>query len=676
MTTRKITIATTLSIALIALTIMSPFTSVSRSPLSPQPITQASPASLSLPATLHARGATFPAPLVSAYASNYHSENPNVTVSYQAVGSGAGQRALINKTDDFDASDAPLSANQRILAPNVLHIPETIGSVTLSYNLTAAGIPTGLNLTGAVIADIYLGAILNWNDAAIQGLNPGVTLPNHSITTVHRSDSSGTTFVFTSFLSLDSPTWATTIGSGTAVNWPGSPTGSPPPIAVTGNGNGGVASVIASTPYSLGYVELNYALAHKFTFGNIQNPAGNFIVPTLTTTQNAIINFAGTFPQGSGDWSTVSLLNQPGAQTYPIASFSYFLVYKELNVVPSMDLNETFQAKALTNFLYWAVNNPGQSLAPGLFYVPLPTNIRLIDNASIASITFTTIGSPTSKTIALSVSNTGGWSNTAITVYSGDTITLSLSSSDGLTHQWFLDLNNNGVVDANETSSPPFSSTTSFAFTPKIGVNIPTGGNWVYKDANNIANTGTLTVIQQQVAAPFHPASTLSSSTTPKLDTSKVSTIGTAIIDSRALTVSGNITVVAVDATSGLITAIKSYIIPGLQMFKPSGAPNPQVKFLLNAAVSNGAVSQPLSSDITIQFLGATGTATTQLTRQLDLLGKGTVNIFDAAVAGAAYGCNSTQTCYNPAADFNADGIINIFDFAIFGNFYGALVFR
>ena len=674
MTTRKIRIATTLSVALIALTMMSALTSVPRSPLSPQPITQAFPGSLSEPATLHGRGASFPAPLIFTYASNYHSQNSNVSVSYQSVGSGAGQRALINKTDDFDASDAPLNTQQRILAPNVLHIPETIGSVTLSYNLTAAGIPTGLNLTGAVIAQIYLGQILTWNDPAIQGLNPGFILPNHSITTVHRSDSSGTTFVFTSFLSKDSATWATTVGSGTSVAWPGSPTGSPPPIAITGSGNSGVASVIKSTPYSVGYVELNYALTNSFTFANIQNPAGTFVTPSLTTTQNAIINYGGTFPTGADDWSSISLINQPGAQTYPIASFSYFLVYKELNVVPTMDLNETFQAKALINFLYWAVNNPGQSLAPALNYVPLPTNIRLIDNASIASISFTTVGSPTSRTINLSVSNAGGWSNTAITVYSGDTITLSLSSSDGLTHQWFLDLNNNGVVDANETSSPPFSSSTpiSFAFTPKIGVNIPVAGNWVYKDANNVANTGTLTIIQQQIAAPFHPASSLSSGTTPKVDSSKVSTIGTVIIDSRALTVSGNIAVVAVDATSGLNPTSKSYLIPGLQMFKSSGAPNPQVKFLLNAAVSPYA----LSSDITVQIQGTTGIATTQLTRQLDLLGKGTVNIFDAAVAGAAYGCNSTQTCYNPLADFNADSTINIFDFAIFGNFYGALVFR
>ncbi|HVH14412.1 MAG TPA: phosphate ABC transporter substrate-binding protein PstS [Candidatus Angelobacter sp.] len=666
---RKVRIATILSVALIALSIMAALTGVPRAPFTPQPITQASPSSLTEPATLHARGATFPAPLISAYVSNYQSQNSNVTISYQALGSGAGQRAFINKTDDFDASDAPLNSQQRILAPNVLHIPETIGSVTLSYNLTAAGIPAGLDLTGAVIAQIYLGVILNWNDPAIQSLNPGFVLPNHSITTVHRMDSSGTTFVFTSFLSQDSSTWATTVGSGTTVTWPGSPTGSPPPIALSGNGNGGVASVIKSTPYSIGYVELNYALSNSFTFANVQNPAGTFVTPSLTTTQNAIINYGGTFPTGAGDWSSVSLLNQPGAQTYPIASFSYFLVYRELNVVPSMDLNETFQSKALINFLYWAVNNPGQSLAPTLKYVPLPTNIRLIDNASIASITFTIDSTPVSKTINLSVSNTGGWSTTAATVTSGDAIALSLSSTDGLTHQWFLDLNNNGVVDANETASPSFSSTTPipFVFTPKIGVNIPTGGNWVYKDANNLANTGMLTVMQQQSAGPLHPASTLNSPTfTPTIDGSRVTTVGTIIVDTRTDALSGNITLAAVDSTSGSNTFTKAYIFTKLQ-------PGVTVhKIVFNVQV----LPYALSSDIVVQISGLTPTISKLLSRELDPLGQGSDSFLDVSFMASLYGAVLGQPSYNPTADVLAHNQVDFLDISTEAFYFQAPVFR
>ena len=674
MISREITITTTLSLALIALTIMSLTTAIPRSPASPQRTTQLPfPSSLTLPAALHARGATFPAPLIAAYASNYHAQNSNVTLTYGGGGSGAGQRALINKTDDFDASDAPLNAQQRILAPNVLHIPETIGSVTLSYNLTAAGIPTGLNLTGAVIAQIYLGAILFWNDPGIQSLNPGFTLPNHNITTAHRFDGSGTTFVFTSFLSQASPTWATSVGSGTTVLWPGSPTGVPPPIAITGNGNGGVASVISSKPYSIGYVELNYALnpLHKLTFANVQNPAGNFITPTLATTQNAIVNYAGTFPTGSGDWSTVSLLNQPGAQTYPLASFSYFLVYRELNVVPSMDLNETFQAKALVNFLYWAVNSQGQGLAPNLYYVPLPTNVRLIDNASIASMTFTIPSTPISSTINLSASATTGWNPTSITVYSGDTITLMLSSADGLTHQWFLDLNNNNVIDANETASLTFNSITpiAFVFTPKIGVNIPLAGSWTYKDANNLANTGTLRVIQQQVAAPFLPRSTLNDPIyTPTLDTSRVTTIGTLVVDARTFALSGNITVAAVDSgsTSTIPTFIKAYLLTNLQ---PNSATH---KFAFNVQVQPYA----LSSVINMQITGLTPTIGKILTREIDPLGKGSVAFLDISFMASLFGTTVGQLTYNPTADILAHGKVDFLDISTAALNYLAPVFR
>src|SRR5215471_4901422 len=184
--------------------------------------------SLNLNVTINGAGGTLVAPLMTVWQQQYHAQFPNTTINYAAVGSGAGRNALFNKTVDFAGSDAPLSSAQRFLAPGAVHIPEVVGSAVLAYNIP--GIPIGLNLTGAIVARIYLGTILNWSDPQIQNINHGFTLPNHRIITVHRSDSSGTTFVFTSWLTLDSPTeWATSIGvtsGGPTFNWPGSLDGS------------------------------------------------------------------------------------------------------------------------------------------------------------------------------------------------------------------------------------------------------------------------------------------------------------------------------------------------------------------------------------------------------------------------------------------------------------------
>lgn len=630
--------------------------------------------------TLHARGASFPAPMIFNWIPTYQSQTPGVTISYQSVGSGAGQRAFMNKTDDFDASDAPLSTSQRYLTPNVLHIPETIGSVTLSYNLP--GITASLNLTGAIIAQIYMGGILNWNDPAIQSLNPHVSLPAHQITTVHRSDSSGTTFIFTSFLSQDSAAWASAIGANTAVTWPGSPTGSPPPISLSGNGNGGVAAVIASTQYSFGYVELNYALQNGFTFAQIQNPKGNFILPSLTTTSYAVQNSSTILPAGSADWSSVNMLNRPGNQTYPIASFTYLLVYQELNVIPSMDLNETYQANALINFLYWVVNK-GQQYTSALSYVPLPTFVRQIDNASIASITFTT---PTknNRTIHLSESASGGWNGTSttgpsITIYSGDTVNLVLSSTDSATHQWFVDYNNNGAMDANEvaTASATFNSPTFTAsppITPAIGINVPTSGNFTYRDANNPTNSGTIQIIRQLVVAPFLVPATLNQGNALKIDSSKVTTVGSLIINMRKLTVSGNITEVAADAssTSVIVTAAKSFLVPNLQLHTVPNQAGVQVRFVFNAAVSPYA----LSSIGFLQLVGTTATLTNELTREVDMAANGFVSIVDVGVVFNDYGFSTGSPQYNPLADLAATGTVNIADATIVSINYGAPVFR
>ncbi len=208
-------------------------------------------------ATLNGAGATFPQPFLNATIVTYTTQiRTNLQINYQGVGSGSGIKSLTNKTVDFAASDAPLTDSQRSAAPNALHIPETIGAVTLAYNLP--NIPSGLHLSGSVIAQIFLGTTTNWNDPAITALNSGTTLPDHAITTVHRSDSSGTTNVFTRYLSNVSSTWNTQVGFGTSVQWPGT-------NALGASGNANVASTVIQTPYAIGYVELTYALQNSMT---------------------------------------------------------------------------------------------------------------------------------------------------------------------------------------------------------------------------------------------------------------------------------------------------------------------------------------------------------------------------------------------------------------------------
>ena len=633
------------------------------------------PNELNLNVTLNAAGASFPAPLIFNWTSEYHTQNHgNVTINYSSVGSGKGQIAFTNKTVDFAASDAPLSPSQRLLTPGVLHIPETIGSVSASYNLVTSGgtrIVSGLNFTGAVLANIYLGAITTWNDAAIQSLNPGVTLPSTTINPVHRSDSSGTTFVWTSFLCLDSPTWCNTVGKGTSVKWL-TPTAA--------NGNGGVASFVNNTANTIGYVELNYALSHGLTYGRVQNPSGNFISPSLQTTTYAVNNSSSTLPQGKGDWSGVSMLNAAGAKTYPIASFTYLLVYQELNVVPSMDQVDKVQAQALINFLNWAISN-GQVFAPYLSYVALPPAVVAIDQASINSITYTEISSSSSPTFSLSASSTG-WNGVnpgpSITVFSGDRVTLLLSSADANPHKWYIDINNNRQQDLNETNiqSPTFSTSTQvpYVFVPTIWnqTSLPSAGSFFYRDANNPGINGTITVLQQQVAAAFsEPVQT--SSFTPTLDSSRVDTIGSLVIALRTNLASGNITIEAVDKVSGSLTYIKAggYVLSGLQLRSVTGLPGLQLKFVLNV----GVLPNALSSDISLQLVGTTPTLTHVLTRELDLASQGTINIVDFGPVLSAYGTTLGSSGYSAAADFNGDGTINILDVGPFLAWFGAQVF-
>lgn len=325
-------------------------------------------------ATLNGSGATFPYPLLASMITQYQKQKTNVLINYQAIGSGGGISALGGKTVDFAASDAPLGASDRSLAPGTLHIPETIGAVTLAYDLP--GIPTGLHLTGKVLADIFSGNLTVWNDPEIQSLNANVTLPAKSILIIHRSDGSGTTFIFTGYLSASSAPWKKAIGQGKTVAWP---------TGIGANGNTGVASVVQGTQYTIGYVELAYALQNNMTVAAIQNPAGNWILPRLDTTQLAVQSGASKgLPAGNADWSGVDILNAPDPQAYPIVSFTYLLVYQELNVIPGMT---QAKATALVQFLWWVIHD-GQKLAPDLAYAQLPANVVQIDEASIQSITF------------------------------------------------------------------------------------------------------------------------------------------------------------------------------------------------------------------------------------------------------------------------------------------------
>jgi phosphate transport system substrate-binding protein len=328
-----------------------------------------------------------------------------VNINYQSIGSGGGIRQFTERTVDFGASDAPLSENdtQALPGPGV-HIPETIGSVVAAYNIN--GVPEkGLKLTGPVLADIFLGEITTWNDPRIQELNPELTLPSENIVVVHRSDGSGTTFVWTSYLSAVSPGWSDTVGAGTSVEWPAG-LGAP--------GNEGVANTIISTPNSIGYVELAYALTTDTDYAYIQNMEGNFVEPSLDSTRAAVEaavlsgndgtnttattsnNSTGTtnatdtqnmtsidLPAGNEPWRDVSLLNAPGANSYPIASFSYLLLYQDL----STNIDSMERARALVDFIQWAITD-GQQFASELSYVPLPDPVVQHNMQTLESLTF------------------------------------------------------------------------------------------------------------------------------------------------------------------------------------------------------------------------------------------------------------------------------------------------
>jgi phosphate transport system permease protein/phosphate transport system substrate-binding protein len=324
--------------------------------------------------TINGAGATFPFPLIDTWRVDYQKVHPEVNINYQSIGSGGGVKQFTEKTVDFGATDAPLTQNESQKASGAVHIPETIGSVVAAYNIQS--IPDkGLKLSGEVLADIFLGKITKWNDPKIQSLNKDKTLPGDDIVVVHRSDGSGTTFVWTDYLSSASPIWKEQLGKGKSVEWP---------VGIGAPGNEGVANAIKGTPNTIGYIELSYALTTNTPFAFIQNKEGAFVEASLASTMAAVQTYVSSLPNGDGVWTNVSLVNAPGADSYPIASFSYLLLYKELSTDPNLD---QAKAKAVVDFISWAITD-GQKTAQGLNYVPLPDGVVKLDQDTLKSLTF------------------------------------------------------------------------------------------------------------------------------------------------------------------------------------------------------------------------------------------------------------------------------------------------
>ena len=323
---------------------------------------------------INGAGATFPFPLIDTWRVDYQKVKPEVDINYQSIGSGGGVKQFTEKTVDIGASDAPLTPQEAGKVPGVVHIPETIGSVVAAYNIPS--IPgKGLKLTGEVLADIFLGKITKWNDPKIQSLNQDKTLPADDIVVVHRSDGSGTTYVWTDYLSNISSAWHDQVGKGKSVAWP---------VGIGAPGNEGVSNAIKGTPNTIGYIELTYALTTNTPFAYIKNQAGNFIEPSLASTEAAVATKETSLPKGDPSWANVTMLNAPGNNSYAIASFTYLLLNKDLAKNPNM--NEA-KAKALVDFISWAITE-GQKTAKSLNYVALPDNVVKADQETLKSLTF------------------------------------------------------------------------------------------------------------------------------------------------------------------------------------------------------------------------------------------------------------------------------------------------
>ena len=298
---------------------------------------------------INGAGATFPNPIYSKWFAEYNRLHPDVRINYQSLGSGAGIRQLTSRTVFFGASDQPMKDEQLQSAPGaILHFPTVLGAVVPIYNLP--GVSGGLKFSGPLLADIVLGKVTRWNDPAIVKLNPGVNLPDQEITFVHRSEGSGTTFILADYLAKVSPEFRKKVGVDASLKWP---------VGVGGKGNEGVAGLVRQTPASLGYVELVYALQNQLSVGSVQNAAGTFVTPSVESVTAAAAGAAADMP----DDFRVSITNAPGEQAYPIASFTWLLLYA--------DPADKAQGRVMKDFVRWALTD-GQKYAAELGYAPLP----------------------------------------------------------------------------------------------------------------------------------------------------------------------------------------------------------------------------------------------------------------------------------------------------------------
>jgi len=298
---------------------------------------------------LNGAGATFPYPIYSKWFSDY-ANSTGIKINYQSIGSGGGIRQLSEQTVDFGASDSPMSDQELANAKGgaVLHFPTVMGAVVITYNVP--GISKPLDLSGDVIADIFAGKVTKWNDARIVAQNRGVSLPNSDILVVHRSDGSGTTYIFSDYLSSVSPSWSSTLGKGKEIKWP---------VGLGGKGNEGVAGQVKQTPGSIGYVELAYAKQNKLAYANVKNADGRYVTPTIASVTAAA---AGMKLPKNTDYR-VSIVNAPGKDSYPISSMTWILAYQ--------NQPDKVKGEKLVNFLRWAYKN-GEKSAEALDYAPLP----------------------------------------------------------------------------------------------------------------------------------------------------------------------------------------------------------------------------------------------------------------------------------------------------------------
>jgi len=330
-------------------------------------------------AKITGEGSTLVFPLMYFWGTTWATKAAGSSVNYASLGSGAGITAITGHTANFGASDAPLNPGQRAAAPGLMLLPESAGGVVPIYNVP--GLSKPLNFTGQVLAEIYNENITMWNDPAIKNINQGVNLPSSSIIPVHRSDGSGTTFIFSSYLALSSNFWAAKYGHATIVSWPNAPN-----TEVASPGNSGVAASVKTTTDSIGYVDINYALSNSISYGAVKNPQGNYILANLTNTASALADANPALPTPMADWYNVSVLNANGPGDYPIVSFTYLLVFQDMGKAFGSLITQT-QVENLVSFLHWIVT-VGQQYAAQLFYIPLPASTVAYDQAEINSMVY------------------------------------------------------------------------------------------------------------------------------------------------------------------------------------------------------------------------------------------------------------------------------------------------